>query len=315
MKSPKFWQKKNFLSIVLYPLGLIYAKITTLRTKIVKPFKADIPVICVGNLTAGGNGKTPVAISLANIFKKAGKKPFFVTRGYGGKLQDIIVDETKHKAQDVGDEPLLLNKHANVIVNRQRDEAAKKAIKNGADVIIMDDGLQNPLLYKNKSLIVIDGAVGFGNEFPIPAGPLRELCKDGMNRAHAIIMLGEDKKNILNRFPYIPAFKGDVIPLKPEPQKDKAIAFAGIGRPQKFYQSLKECGINVIKTFDFPDHHFYTNSELQIIIKEANKLQAEIFTTSKDMVKIPAELQFHFKVLEIEIQWEDKKALQQFLLN
>lgn len=179
----------------------------------------------------------------------------------------------------------------------------------------MDDGFQNPQLYKDKSLLVIDGDFGLGNQYPIPAGPMREFLSEGIKRANGVVLLGEDKTNILKKFQNLPVFRGNVVPIKPKSNKDKAVAFAGIGRPQKFYQSLEKCEINVVKTIDFPDHHFYSENELNNIINLAKNLEADIFTTSKDMVKIPPKMQHHFKVLEIEVKWQDEKQLADFLIN
>ena len=313
MKTPNHWQDKNFLANLLYLPSCLYAFATWCRISFNKPQKVCAPVICVGNLTAGGSGKTPVAVSLAKLLKQKGKNPFFISRGYGGKLKDVIVDVKHHSSTEVGDEPLLLAREAPVVINPKRFEAAKKAVENGADIIIMDDGFQNPQLYKNKSLLVIDGAFGLGNTYPIPAGPMREFLSEGIKRADAIIMLGDDKTNILSKLKDLPVFYGTVTPVRPQTKRGKSVAFAGIGRPQKFYQSLEDCGVNVVKTFDFPDHHFYSEDELSNIINCAKSLDADIFTTSKDMVKIPVSLQSNFKVLEIEIKWQDEKAISKFI--
>lgn len=315
MKTPQHWQNKNWLAAALYLPGCLYAAATWCRLAFCHPKKTKAPVICIGNLTAGGSGKTPVAISLVRILKQDGKNPFFISRGYGGKLQDVVVDLTKHTPQEVGDEPLLLAAEAPVIVNRRRYEGACKAIAHGADIIVMDDGFQNPGLYKDKSFLVVDGSFGLGNMCPIPAGPLREFLSQGLKRADAIILLGDDKCNILSKIGKLPVFRGTVVPALPQNVRRPVIAFAGIGRPQKFYQSLNECGIDIVKTFDFPDHHFYSLDELQSIIDEAQLLQADIYTTSKDMVKIPQDLRSYFKVLEIEISWQDEDALRDFLLK
>lgn len=315
MRAPQFWYKKNWQSILLYPLGCLYAGITALRLKTHQPLKVSVPVICIGNLTAGGSGKTPTAISIAAILKKFGKNPFFVSRGYGGTLSDTVVDINVNSATEVGDEPLLLAKQAPVVINHKRDQAALRAISEGADIIIMDDGFQNPSLHKDKSLLVIDGAVGMGNELPIPAGPMREFFSSGLKRAQGIIILGDDKYNIADRVQDLPIFRGHVSPQKINSTERQVIAFAGIGRPEKFYQSLQDCGLTIIKTISFPDHHFYQNDELENIISAAEQANADIYTTAKDMVKIPYKLQKHFKVLEICIEWEDEKALTDFLLT
>ena len=315
MLAPKFWNERNWKSLALLPLGCIYAGITYLRVKLHKPYKASVPVICIGNLTAGGSGKTPVALSIAKILKQNGKTPFFVSRGYGGTLSDVVVNKDIHSPQEVGDEPLLLAQCADVVINHRRDKAAVKAIEYGADTIVMDDGFQNPFLYKDKSLLVIDGAVGMGNEFPIPAGPMREFFSSGIKRADAIILLGEDKFSIAKRANGLPVFNGKVTTKQKNNSKRKVVAFAGIGRPEKFYQSLENCGYEVVKTFSFPDHHFYNIEELTNIVKHAEELGADIYTTSKDMIKIPYKMQSQFKVLEIDIAWDDEKKLTDFLLK
>lgn len=313
MKTPEYWNKKNLVSNILLPLGCLYNLATKLNIRFSYPKSIGKPVICVGNLTAGGTGKTPVAISLAEIIQSLGKKPFFISRGYGGKLKGIIVDNQKHTATEVGDEPLLLSRQATVVVNPDRCQAACKAIENGADLIIMDDGFQNPGLKKDLSFLVFDGGFGYGNGRGIPSGPLRESLSDGLKRAQAVIIIGEDKHNLSRQFGFLPVFKGKIVPKPFKITNPDAIAFAGIGRPDKFYASMSETGFNLLKTIDFPDHHQYTQPELENLISLAKLQQAELYTTSKDFVKIPAELQKNFKVLEIGIQWENKPALIDFL--
>ena len=314
MKTPKHWQNRNLLALALFLPSCLYAFATYFRILLNKPKKTTVPVICIGNLTAGGSGKTPVALSIAKLLKKMGKNPFFVSRGYGGKLKDVIVDETNHEPDEVGDEPLLLAKEAPVVVNHKRFDAAQKAVENGADVIIMDDGFQNPQLFKDKSLLVIDGNVGMGNLFPIPAGPMREFLSSGLKRAQGIAIIGEDKTNILPKLGNLPVFRGDIVTFLPNDANLNAIAFAGIGRPEKFYASLEKCGVNILKKIDFPDHHFYTREELNNIIKIAKSHDADIFTTSKDMVKIPADVKHCFKVLEIAVNWHNEDELRDFLI-
>lgn len=313
MKTPNYWKDKNIYSYLLSPFGWLYQCATLLNMTLKQPQKVDKPVICIGNLTAGGTGKTPVSISFANLLKELGKNPFFVSRGYGGKLHNVVVDENKHSPQEVGDEPLLLARQAPVVVNPNRFEGAKLAIKNGADVIVMDDGFQNPTLKKDLSFLVFDGEFGYGNGMCIPAGPLRESLSSGLKRAQAIIIIGEDKHNLGNKFKDFPVFKGHIVPQISTPEKEPIIAFAGIGRPEKFYTSLRLCGFKVYQTIDFPDHHQYTKDELLSLIEKAKQNKCVLYTTSKDFVKIPAELRNNFKVLEITIQWEDEENLKQFL--
>ncbi len=313
MKTPSFWTSSNITSTTLKPLGKIYAWVTSLRINHIIPQKITKPVICIGNITAGGTGKTPVAISIAKLLQQEGKKPFFVSRGYGGKLKDILVDKQKHKASEVGDEPLLLARQAPVVINPNRFAAAQKALNHGAEIIIMDDGFQNPGLYKNLSFLVFDGGIGIGNGLCVPAGPLRENFDEGIKRAQAIIILGEDKHNLTKKIRNLPIFNGKVIATKPSVNNNNIIAFAGIGRPEKFYTSLRELGFNLLQTIDFPDHHQYNKAELIKLIDMAKKENALLFTTSKDFVKIPSELQKNFNVLEIDILWENQAALLSFI--
>lgn len=313
MKTPKHWQTKNILSLTLFLPSCLYAFATWLRIKLTTPKKVKAPVICVGNLTAGGSGKTPVSISIAKILKKVGKNPYFVSRGYGGNLSDVIVDVNLHSPIEVGDEPLLLSKEAPVVVNHKRFEGAQKAIDEGADIIIMDDGFQNPTLHKDISFLVIDGNTGMGNMFPIPAGPMREFFSQGKKRAQAVIILGEDKTDIAAKFSDLPIFYGEVVANKPKVENKNIVAFAGIGRPQKFYDSLKNCGFNVVETFDFPDHYPYKNDDIKKIVETADNLGCDIFTTSKDFVKIPHFYKNKIKVLEIAIKWKDENKLAEFI--
>lgn len=314
MKTPSFWVERNFISNLLAPLGMIYGFATKMRIKKSSSLQVSKPVICVGNLTAGGTGKTPVAISLSKILKSNFYNPFFISRGYGGKLKDIIVDNQKHSAKEVGDEPLLLSRNAPVVINSDRYKAAKKAINNGADVIVMDDGFQNPKLFKDLSFLVFDGGFGLGNRRCIPAGPLRERWYRGLRRSDAAIIIGEDKTGLERKLDR-PIFHGKIVPVKPQTKNKNVICFAGIGRPEKFYDSMKELGFNVLETIDFPDHHQYKPRELKKIIEKAQKTGADVFTTSKDYVKIPTPLQSNFNVLEIEIQWLEEKMLTDFILS
>lgn len=314
MKTPTYWKDKNIVSDFLSPLGRLYNLATRMRIKHKRPRKAPCPVICVGNLTAGGTGKTPVAIALSKLLSEAGYHPYFVSRGYGGTLHNIVVDNQKHTAAQTGDEPLLLSRYAPVVVNPDRFQGAMTACSYGADLIIMDDGFQNPGLFKDLSFLVFDGSFGIGNGRCIPAGPLREDFGAGLKRADAAIIIGSDLCNLESRL-NIPTFAAEIRPIKAHRGTPHIIAFAGIGRPEKFYQSLRSLNFNLLHTYDFPDHHIYTEDDLQTLIRSAERLQAEIYTTTKDFVKIPPQLQSKFKVLDIEILWQDPQALQQFILS
>lgn len=314
MKTPEYWQSNSLTSKLLTPLGSLYGLATKLRLKLKKPQKAEVPVICIGNITAGGTGKTPVSISVAKMLATEMYHPIFVTRGYGGKLQNVLVNNKKHTAQDVGDEPLLLAEQAPVVVNADRYAGAQLALKEGADVIVMDDGFQNPGLYKDLSFLVFDGHFGIGNGKIIPAGPLRETFENGIKRADALIILGKDKHNLAERSK-LPVFYGHTETAQTALNQENVVAFAGIGHPQKFYHTLKQQGFNVLETFDFPDHHYYTKDEIEKILQKAKELNAEVYTTSKDFVKIPALYHKSINVLEIAVVWDKPEALLKFIKN
>lgn len=316
MKTPRFWKNKNLISTILLPLGWIYSGLTAARLKFKKSGKVKIPVICLGNITAGGSGKTPTAVTLAKLLQQEGYSPYFVSRGYGGTLSDIILtQDSAYTAAETGDEPLILCRTAPVSINPNRYQAALKAQKQGADIIIMDDGFQNPSLKKDISILIIDGGFGFGNKRPLPAGPLRENLPSGLRRADAALIIGEDKTDSAKDIKGLPIFRGKIKEIKPQIKPARVIAFAGIGRPEKFYQSLENCGMNIISRHDFPDHHFYTENELQTLLKEAQDKEAELYTTAKDIVKIPLPLRPKFKVLEIEIEIEKEQEFMSFILS
>ncbi len=311
MKTPSFWKNDNLISAVLSPIGMIYGAATALRFKLKKPYQAHVPVICIGNITAGGVGKTPVSMALAEMMQKQGKNPFFISRGYGGKLSGVLVDTQKHTAYDVGDEPMMLARIAPTIVCHDRAKAAQIAVENGADILIMDDGFQNPSLKKDVSFLVFNEETGIGNGRIIPSGPLRESLKSGFKRADAIIFIGENIAKILKKTDK-PVFMVRIKEENPKHQGD-VVAFAGIGYPLKFYHSLEKCGLKPLYTYDFGDHHFYEKDELKSILKKAHKKNLPVYTTSKDFVKIPADFQKRINVLHIKAIFEDASALMSFI--
>ncbi len=321
MKSPEFWQKQNtFLSKLLSPLGRLYAFFHDKRMKMAKPYKAKVPVVCIGNLVMGGVGKTPLAISIAEFFKMNGRRPVFLTRGYGGGLSDVLVDLDRHTARDVGDEAMLLARVAPTIVDVNRARGAKSAEKIGADVIIMDDGFQNPKLVKDLSFAVFDGRYGFGNEKVFPAGPLREPLENGLKRANAFIVVGQDKSGVRARiekdFPFLP-FIGVHIEQSLEKIQQlagmKVFAFAGIGFPDKFFDMLEEYGCELVGRRAFSDHYPYTDADLTDLVTEAEKRGAVLVTTSKDSVRVPPRFMPRIQVVEAYSVWDTPDAMISFL--
>lgn len=315
MKTPHFWQSKNIISTLLLPFSWIYFCISKICYKRIVPITLPIPVICVGNLTAGGAGKTPVALHIGELLKRKNINGVFISRGYGGSQKSaILVDTKKHSAAQVGDEPLLLAQILPTIVGKNRIEAANLAIAQGAQVIVMDDGFQNPSLTKNLSFIVVDRRLSFGNERLLPAGPLREPVRTGLKRADAVI--------IINPANFMPTSLPDIPFLlarsQPKPSmlalKDKKIiAFCGIAVPQKFYYMLKNAGAEIIEKISFADHYHYTQKDLHLLHKKAKEHDALLVTTSKDTARIGKEFEQELKditVAEMELKFENQDKLE-----
>jgi tetraacyldisaccharide 4'-kinase len=323
MRTPKFWynQKSSALSFLLAPLGRVYGLTHNIIHKFTKPWQSPIPVICVGNLVAGGHGKTPAALSICNILKSNRKAVHFISRGYKGSLSGpLLVDPKIHTANEVGDEPLLLSEIAPTWISANREASIILAHKMGAEIIIMDDGFQNPSVKKDLSIIVVDGEIGFGNGHLIPAGPLREDMATGLSRASAIIIIGEDKldlKSMLSNFTTHPPqdpLKVITAQLKPvaNPQsisKKKVLAFTGIGRPEKFFNTLAKMDCNIIRTKSFADHHQYTKKEIASLHKIARIDNAQLITTSKDYVRLTASQQKYIIAVPVILDWEDSSSL------
>ena len=327
MRTPKFWynQKSSALPFLLAPLSRFYELTHAIIQKFTKPWQSPIPVICVGNLVAGGHGKTPAALSIGNFLKSNNKAVHFISRGYKGSLSGpLLVDPKIHTANEVGDEPLLLSEIAPTWIGANREASIIVAHKMGAEIIIMDDGFQNPSVKKDLSIIVVDGEVGFGNGRLIPAGPLREDIAIGLSRASAVIIIGEDKldlkSTLLNfaTYPLQEPLKVITARLKPidnfqSLSKKKVLAFTGIGRPEKFFNTLAEMDCNIVGIKKFTDHHQYTKKEIARLHKIADIENAQLITTSKDYVRLTTLQQKHIVVLPVILDWEDSSLLDSLL--
>lgn len=297
MRAPDFWYEESsrgrVVAALLSPLGALYDCAGRLKQSFARPFDPGIPVICVGNLTAGGTGKTPLTIMLAKHFAARGRRPFVLTRGYGGALKGpLLVELGTHTAEDVGDEALLIARTVPTIVARDRRAGARFATERHADVLLMDDGFQNFTLKKSLSILVVDGTAGFGNGRVLPAGPLREGIARGLKRAGAIVFMGTASQRTsaaVRAFAH-PKFNAVLVPdgsaLPPGP----LFAFAGIGRPQKFFASLAALGHQPIAALGFPDHHPYTEAEIGTLRADAAKAGAHLVTTEKDLVRLKPNL-------------------------
>jgi tetraacyldisaccharide 4'-kinase len=292
MRTPEFWNSDSGIArataAILSPLGTLYGFSVQLKQRRAKPYRASARVLCVGNLTAGGSGKTPVSIAVGRMLMARGKKIAFLSRGYGGTLDAPVVVEQRHSAAKVGDECLLLATVAPTIVSRDRAAGAKLADEMRCDVIVMDDGFQNFQLEKDLSFLVVDAATLFGNGRLIPAGPLREQPARGFARADAVVLMGEGAPALAFSGPIL---RAELKPVAPEAlHRQPVFAFAGIGRPEKFFAMLNAAGARVLGSQSFPDHHPFSRPELSLLKATAEKLGAKLVTTEKDYVRLnPAE--------------------------
>jgi len=320
ISAPKFWQDKNSkLGKFLNPLGKIYAFVSAERLKKHHPYQAKMPVLCVGNLSVGGVGKTPVCLALGKYLRSQNKTFYYLNHGYKARQQSVLVDTAVHTPLEVGDEALLLAKSAPTIVDSARARGAQLAENLGADFLIMDDGFQNPSLVKTLSIVVVDGRLGFGNERVMPAGPLREPILQGLKRADAMVLVGEDTWGVEDYLKAhqvdLPILTGKFVPNAESLEKLKRSAsvgaFAGIGHPEKFFQMLKKCGINLTAERPFPDHYFYTRFDLLTLKKDYPNLVWA--TTTKDWVKLPEEMCENIIPVSGEFQFDEVDKLHQIL--
>ncbi|MGH7076077.1 MAG: tetraacyldisaccharide 4'-kinase [Stellaceae bacterium] len=314
MSPPDFWSRPGLVPSLLQPAAELFAAMGAARRAMIVPWQAPVPVICVGNLVLGGAGKTPVVASLARLLRASRRNPHILSRGYGGSAAGPLrVDPACQDAAEVGDEPVLLAREAPVWVARDRAAGARAAVEAGADCLLLDDGFQNPSLIKNFSLLVIDGAYGLGNGRVVPAGPLREPAASGLGRADAIVVMGEDRANIAPRLTP-PVFEARLAPVNGADFAGReVIAFAGIGRPEKFFATLADAGAKIVGRHAFSDHHRYRDAELHRLRDAAAAQGAVLVTTEKDRVRLPPAWQAAIASLEVRVAWHDEAMLMQHL--
>ncbi len=313
MRAPAFWNESGLLPGLLAPMAALYSLGSALRQAAVRPQRASVPVVCVGNAVAGGAGKTPVALSVAALLRRKGRKPGFLSRGYGGRLKGpVAVEPDRHRAHEVGDEALLLARVAPTVVAADRPAGAALATTLGADVIVMDDGLQNPSLEKDLSLLVVDGGFGFGNGRVMPAGPLREPPHRSLGRADAVVIVGSDRSGVRQALPAdLPVLEARLAPIADEPLSHRRVlAFAGIGRPEKFFETLRAMQCTLVATRSFPDHHRYHVDEIMDLVETAARKQAVPITTEKDHVRLPDAAKAMVSVLKVTTEWRDGATLE-----
>jgi tetraacyldisaccharide 4'-kinase len=309
MRAPAFWYRpRGFLSTVLAPLGALYAAGTARRLRRGARVKVGVPVICVGNINAGGTGKTPTTIALTERLRDRGLSVHVVTRGHGGALEGPVeVEELRHRASDTGDEALLLAAFATTWVAKDRLAGARAAVAAGADVILLDDGFQNPALAHDLSIVVVDAHLGFGNGCVLPAGPLREPVDVGLRRADFVLSVGPDAaqerfSEAQGRDMPVPLLRGHLeplptgLPLAGLP----VLAFAGIGNPEKFFATLRDLGTDLRAAHALSDHQPLSDALMTRMLREAAAIGAQVVTTEKDAVRLSPS--FRARVLTVPVR-------------
>jgi tetraacyldisaccharide 4'-kinase len=327
MREPGFWHRpSSFASRLLMPLGALYGAVAARRLQR-EGFDAGVPVLCVGNYHVGGAGKTPMVLALAKILRDLGETPVVLSRGYGGRLRGPIkVDPERHAAVDVGDEPLMLARTVPVVVARDRIGGVALARSQGASVILMDDGFQNPAISKDASLIVIDGDRGLGNGRVFPAGPLRAPLPPQLARTDALIVVGDGAAArpvaaaiaALGRPVLSARFRADASAASLNGKR--VLAFAGIGDPVRFFGTLRASGIETVRERAFADHHPYTQAEIEALIAEARRDALTLVTTEKDLarLRVGGQLAPYAQGIEpfaVTLEFDDAVKLRTFVTN
>ena len=327
MREPDFWwQAKG--GRLLAPFGAIYGAVAAYRLKSPGQ-KVGSPVICLGNLTMGGAGKTPAALAVGQLLLGEHKRPFFLARGYGGSLAGRVrVDPSIHSATDVGDEPLLLAKLAPTFVARDRLAGASAARRDGADVIVMDDGFQNPSLAKDLAILVVDGRRAIGNGRVFPAGPLRAPLPVQVAHAQAVLVVGAPAEGMASLLEHarrhdVAIFHGRLEPYRADLDmigQRRVLAFAGLADPEKFYLTLREAGVAVAEHASFPDHHRYTAADARDLITRADAASLALVTTEKDYARFAgneslAELAAHSSVLRVQLKVKEQSEFRRLVLG
>src|SRR5271169_427925 len=318
--APLFWGKPpGLVADLLSPIGATCDAAGRLRRAMSRSYRPPVPVICVGNLVAGGAGKTPVTLALAAYLSAHGIATHVVTRGYGGRLAGPVrVDPARHDAAAVGDEALLLASRAPCWVARPRSAGVAAAVAAGAKAILLDDGFQNPTIAATLALIVVDAVYGFGNRRVMPGGPLRESLRRGLARADGVVLLATEGETL----PHQPIAADASRPIVPAVLTavdgarlagSRAVAFAGIGRPEKFFATVRGLGVELVAARRFPDHHPFRFDDIAELRQTATHENARLVTTAKDYVRVPPAARTGIEVLEVEVRWLDLAALDSLL--
>lgn len=320
-ESPPFWwERPGWQAWALWPFSALYGSIAGYRMEKGKRATVSVPVICAGNFTAGGAGKTPTALALARAAKERGLVPGFLSRGYGGSIDvTTVVDPARHLAEAVGDEPLLLAREALTVISRRRREGAERLIREGADLIIMDDGFQSAALAVDYALIVVDSKRAIGNGFLIPAGPLRAPLSVQLRHASALLKVGDgDNADPLVRRAARAGLGVMDARLEPRPMPELAgarvLAFAGIADPDKFFRTARSLGADLVETRSFPDHAHLPEDRIRDLIDTAAREKLQLITTAKDAVRLAGAsvladtLRAACLVVEVDMTFDDPAA-------
>ena len=325
MRAPAFWtQPVGPVALALWPASKIYGLAAQARFALSRPQRAAVPVVCVGNLVTGGQGKTPTALCLGRLLRDEGLRPGFLTRGYSARLAGpVVVDSARHTAAEVGDEALLLARCATTVVSRRRPDGAAHLVGHRVDAIVMDDGFQNPSLEKDLSLIVVDAGFGEGNGAVLPAGPLRAPLDWQLRHAHALVLVGNgaaaDSLRREAERRSLPVFAARLRPAEITALVGRRVlGYAGIGRPEKFFDTLRALGAEVVETRAFADHHVFTPAEAEGLIARAERLDALLVTTEKDLARLAgtgSPLAAHSTALPVDLVFEDGERLRALVLG
>ena len=320
-KTPSFWQRPNIIALALSPFSVVYLLFFLLLKFLSKPKIVNVKIICIGNFTAGGQGKTPCALAISKICDELKIKHAFLSRGYGVKINEELREvKANDLASEVGDEPILLSKQAPTFIAKNRYQGAKiLSDKNNFELLILDDGLQNNSLKKDLKIAVIDEKIMFGNNLLLPAGPLREPVSYGLKNVDLVIYIGKKNNNLPDILENKKVIRGVTEVLNYQNFIDKKIiAFCGIAYPQKFFSSLQDCNLRIIDKIAFDDHHVYSQKDLEELaqkLSQAKENQGEgeseiiLLTTKKDWVKFPSDWQNKIAYLDIAIKFDDENLL------